>query len=217
MLQSNTITAPLWRFGVCCAVVTLTAAASWIDPQPAGDSPLEIPRGSRAETAPKPPITITLRSQNEAPTRHSVPEFGVKVTQWRFGDHLADNSNEPTSGNLMPGRPLYLWIALEGAQAAIDAMRADHRLTIEVHWVRESGEAATGAPNLVTGLTIGRPGLAGTFEQQVCRKGFFEWHSWARKDTISPGTWAVSLTYPDGELLTCGDDAKPCQFTIKVG
>ena len=115
-----------------------------------------------------------------------------------------------------PGQPLYLWMTLDGAQTAIDRMQSSP-LTIQVHWVRENPEATPGAPDLMTDLTIGRPDMAATLEGVVRRSGCFEWHSWARKDTLSPGTWTVSLTYPDGQPLLCGRDAEPCRFTINVG
>jgi hypothetical protein len=105
-------------------------------------------------------------------------------------------------------------MTFHGTQAAIDAMRSGHQPKIQVHWVREG---ANSAPNLTTELTVGRPGLADTFEQQVRRKGFFEWHSWARKDTLPPGAWTISLTDSDGQLFPCGPDAEPCRFNIGVG
>jgi hypothetical protein len=83
--------------------------------------------------------------------------------------------------------------------------------------VRESVSGPAGVANLVTDLTIGRPGFADAFEEQVRRRGFFEWHGWARKDALSPGMWTVSLTSSDGQLLLCGQDAQPCRFTINVG
>ncbi len=103
-----------------------------------------------------------------------------------------------------------------GAQTAIDRMHTSP-LMIQVHWVREDTESTPGAPDLVTDLTIGRQDLAGALEGEVRRTGSFEWHSWARKDKLSPGTWVVSLTYPNGQPLSCGQDAQPCRFTINIG
>ena len=37
------------------------------------------------------------------------------------------------------------------------------------------------------------------------------------KKTLSSGTWTVSLTYPNGKPLPCGQDALPCRFTVNVG
>jgi hypothetical protein len=141
-------------------------------------------------------------------------ESGIEVVQWRFGDHAGNTVGQSLQSDIVAGRPVYLSMTLEGTQASIDAIRADHQLKIQVRWTRET---ANGAPNLVTELTVGRPDLADTLEQQVRRKGFFEWHSWARKDTLSPGTWTISLTYPDGQPLPCGHEAQPCRFRIDVG
>jgi hypothetical protein len=97
------------------------------------------------------------------------------------------------------------------------AMRANRPLNIEVHWVRDAGPSPIGAPNLVTSLTIGRSDWADRFEQRVRSQGFFEWHSWARKDTLSPDDWTVSVTGPNGQPVACGHDGQPCQFSIHVG
>lgn len=130
-------------------------------------------------------------------------DSGITVTRWEFSPAI-------------PGQPVSLSMTLDGTQTAIDRMQAGP-LAIQVHRVRENAGAAPGAPNLVTDLTIGRPDLAAALAGEVRRQGFFEWHSWARKDTLGSGTWTVSLTYPDGQLLRCGPDAQPCRFTLNVG
>jgi hypothetical protein len=211
MVQTKKIAAHLWRLGVCCAVAVGAGAATWVDPPPAEEARANIPHGSHVGTAPKTQVALT---QDQVPSQPSAPRSGIEITEWRFSDHLAGDPNQPPQGNIVPGRPLYLWMALDGTQAAIDNMRANQGVKIQVHWVRETG---SGAPNLVTELTIGQPGLASTLEQQVRRQGFFKWHSWARKDALSPGTWMVSLTYPDGTPLQCSPDPHPCQFKINVG
>ena len=68
----------------------------------------------------------------------------------------------------------------------------------------------------MTDLTIDRPGLAATLEGAVLRSGYFEWHSWARKDALSLGIWTVMLTSSDGQLLICGKEMQPCRFSISV-
>ena len=41
---------------------------------------------------------------------------------------------------------------------------------------------------------------------------------WAdiRKDVLARGRWTVSLTYPDGQPVLCGE-AQPCRFPLTVG
>jgi hypothetical protein len=107
-------------------------------------------------------------------------------------------------------------MTLHGTQAAVDRMRADHRLAMEIHWVRKSGSGSVGVADRVMELTIGRPGFADGFEEQVGRRGFFEWHSWARRDALGAGMWTVSLTSSDGQLLLCDQDKQFCQFAINV-
>ena len=88
---------------------------------------------------------------------------------------------------------------------------------IQVRWDRDNADRAPGHRNLVTNLTIGGRDLAAALEGDVRRKGYFEWHTWARKDHLSPGPWTVSVTDPDGQPVTCGPDAQPCRFLITVG
>jgi len=113
------------------------------------------------------------------PPRSGVPtgEAGITVSRWEFSPAIA-------------GRPVYLSMTLAGTQTALDRMQTGP-LRIEVHWVRDNAATAPGAPELVTDLTIGRPDLAGALAGEVRRNGFFEWHSWARKDMMAPGTWTV--------------------------
>ena len=153
--------------------------------------------GSKQHRQRGPPRPATRISANSSGS-------GITVARWEFSPAIA-------------GGPIYLRMTLDGTQAAIDQMRAGRAPMIEVRWVRSDVENGSGAPNLVTPLTIGRPDLAGIFEQQIRREGFFEWHSWAKKDHLSPGTWLVSVTYRDGQPLTCGREGQPCRFTINIG
>lgn len=186
----------LRRFVVCSAILISTSAASWINP----------PAHPGAATAERSQRTIIPQNGGQVPPTlgdDAVADSGIKVTRWEFS---------PT----VPGRPVYLSMTFDGAQTAIDRMHAGP-LMVQVRWVREDAQNTPGAPDLVTDVTIGRQDLAGALEGEVRQKGSFEWHSWARKDTLSPGTWVVSLTYPDGQPLACGQDAVPCRFTINIG
>jgi hypothetical protein len=211
MLRTKRLAAQLCRIGACGAVLIGTGAANWIDPKPLGEAETGTSTATVATAGP-PAASIPLPQQSAVAPQTGAASSGLGVTQWRFSDRLGADPNQPPAGNIAAGKPLYLWLVLDGTGAAVDDMRSNG-LMIQVHWVRDS---ASGAPDLVTQLTVGRPGLADTFEQQVKRKGFFEWHSWARKDTVSPGTWTVSLTYPDGRPLSCGQDAQPCRFQVNV-
>jgi hypothetical protein len=144
--------------------------------------------------------------QSENPIR----EPDLVVAQWGFGHSLENSRRQELQGNGDRGRPLYLWMTLNGTQAAVDRMRTGPRPTIEVHWMREDGSV----PASVVELTIGGPSVADALERQVQRRGFFEWYSWIRKKALGTGRWAVALTYSNGQPLLCGQDAQPCRFTI---
>jgi hypothetical protein len=186
------ITAQIRRLVFFAVVPLATGAASWVNPppvsQPSKSQPQVTAFPKPSTTIPRPQIGLSASS-------------GISVARWEFS---------PAT----PGRPVYLTMTLAGTQAAIDRIRANSPLTIQVHWRRNS---ASGAPDLTTDLTVGQPGLADALAGEVRRQGYFEWHSWARKDTLSPGAWTVSLSYPDGTPLTCGQDAQPCRFTLNVG
>ena len=185
---------------VYAAIPIATGAANWVDPPPVTQPPVTEPQVSalpkNSATVSTPQIGLSAQ-----PDGNAVPESGIAVARWEFSP-------------VAPGRPVYLSMTLDGTQAAIDRMRTDRPLRIQVHWVRGS---ASGAPNLTTDLTVGRPGLAAALAGEVRRQGYFEWHSWASKNMLTPGTWTVSLTYPDGTPLPCGQDKQPCRFTLNVG
>lgn len=187
------------RLILCVTIATATGAAMWVNPADQSPPPTVL-HGPRSEAAPPSKAAAAPQSSREAALGSE-----ITVARWEFS---------PT----IPLRPVYLSMTLEGTQAAIDRMQAGLPLTIQVHWIRDSTDrAAPGAPNLVTDLTVGGPDLAATLDGDVRRKGYFEWHAWAKKDYLSPGAWTVSVTYPDGQPLSCGREAQPCRFTINVG
>jgi hypothetical protein len=186
------------RFVLCVTVATATGAAMWVNPADQSPPPTVLHR-PRSEAAPPSKPAAAVQASGEAALRSE-----ITVARWEFS---------PTT----PLQPAYLSMTLYGTQAAIDQMRTGSPLTIRVRWARDNADWAPGDRNLVTDLTIGGPDLAAALEGDARRKGYFEWHTWARKDYLSPGAWTVSVTYPDGQPLPCGPDAQPCRFTINVG
>lgn len=141
----------------------------------------------------------------------------LEVAQWRWAEAIQDRQPIGNYQHYAPAEPLYLWLDhLHGTQAAVDDLRHAGPLRIEVHWRRENG-ATPGAPDLVTDLSVGDPDLADRLEHEVRQQGYFDWPSWARKDRLSPGRWAVSLTYPDGRPVPCAVLSGACRFAIDIG
>jgi hypothetical protein len=103
-------------------------------------------------------------------------------------------------------------MVLDGGQAAVDQLKSGSQVSIQVHWTNDN--AASRAPALTSNLSVGRPAIAATLAGQVAKTGHFQWHSWTRKDALSPGHWTVSLTDPSGQPITCGQG--PCQLSIDV-
>lgn len=180
------------------AAALATAAASWINP-------------------PSEPRTPTAAPRARAAAQHLGGGFAqspIAVAQWSFrsGNREIASTSEPVPAR----RPLTLQIAFNGNLAAAEQIRIRGGIAIEVHWTRETSDAASGAPNLVTRLAIGNRGVAGGLAAEARRTGSFVWHGWSQKRSLSPGAWTVSLTYPDGQPLSCGNPPAPCRFHIAV-
>ena len=196
------------RLALCSSVALGTAAADWVNPPPASQAPAA--HTHRPAPIPRAGTTRTGAGQSGG----GVAGPSLEVTQWGFRN--GNGGDIAASGHVPAGRPLTLWFELDGNQAALDQMHARGSIAIEVHWERQTGDAAPGAPDLVTRLTIGHAGLVNRLAAEVRRTGFFQWHSWAQKTSLSAGTWSVSLTYPDGQPLACGNPPVPCRFHITV-
>lgn len=197
------------RLALCSAVAVATLAANWVTPPPLSHPP--------AAPVHRPVPTPRPRPAEMAPDQSgsSLAPSSLAVTHWSF--RSGDGEDVSATSRAPAGQSLTLSFTLDGDQAALDRMRARGSIAIEVHWRRQTDSSAPGAPDLVTRLTIGHPGLADRLAGEVRRTGFFKWHSWAEKTTLSPGTWSVSLTYPDGTPLACGNPPAPCRFRIAVG
>jgi len=185
------------RFLLCVTVATVTGAAMWVNPADQSPPPTVL-HGPRSEATP-PKASAAPQASSQAPVGSE-----ITVVRWEFS---------PTT----PLQPVYLSMTLYGMQAAIDRMQNGSPLTVQVRWVHDNAKLAPGDSDIVTDLTIGGPDLAAALDGDVRRNGYFEWHTWARKDYLTPGPWTVSVTYPDGRPLPCGPDAQPCRFTIYVG
>jgi hypothetical protein len=191
-----------FRLALCCALLLGGTGTRWITPPPELQGAPVHPHPPRAGAAAWQPGGGSARPP-------------LAVTQWSLSS--GNGEDVSAAGRAPAGQPLTLRITLAGNAAAVAALRDRGSLVIEVHWTREPAGAGNGAPNLVTRLSIGQSGLADRLAAEVRRTGFFAWHSWAQKSSLSPGVWSVSLTYPNGEPLSCGAPPAPCRFRIRVG
>jgi hypothetical protein len=131
----------------------------------------------------------------QAPTPATTQAAPVEVSGWSLGG----------------GR---LTLLLHGNMAAVDQLRSDGKLSVEVHWTHQG---AGGAPDLVTELPVGKPQLASVLAGEVEKQGYFSWHSWALKRDLGPGPWSVSVTLPDGTPVPCAPQGQPCQLSLNPG
>jgi hypothetical protein len=208
----------LMAFGAAVALPTAAFAAGPMQPTAHDPHPIDSPKAAAlaatavaapvSGTAPAPSPTTTSATASTVATG---PQAPISVSTWGFSQ--TGPAGPPPVSGATTGRPIYIWFTLDGGQAAVDQLRGGSPMAIQVHWTSDS--PAAHAPPLTTSLSVGRPDLAAAFQSEVQRAGSFQWHSWTRKDSLSPGRWTVSLTDPNGQPLTCGQ--APCQLSFDVG
>lgn len=184
---------------------------------PAGPAPSPPPaeaataRPSTSTPGPSPAATATPATASVQPAAAPAGPAGITVSSWGFSQ-TSPKDTGPSPQTATVGRPLYVWMVLDGGEAAVDQLKNGSQVSIQVHWTNDN--AASKAPALTSNLTVGRPDIAATLAGQVAKTGHFQWHSWTRKDVLSPGHWTVSLTDPSGQPISCGQG--PCQLSINV-
>jgi hypothetical protein len=199
---------------------SLTTGSAVAAPQKPGIAPSPAKKAApiasaKTETPTPPPAFAESGSARDDKALLQSP---LTVVRWGFNATAQPDGSGAFSIVARAGRPLQLWLTIEGGQTAIEQLQAAGRLAIEVHWERADKSSGLGAPDLNTELTIGRRGLASIVAEQVQRQGHFEWHLWSRKDALSPGQWIVSLTYPDGAPVRCGQAMpQPCRLSVSAG
>ena len=195
-------------------------------PQQQGTSPAPgkeaapIASATPGTPAPTPPLAagVSAAPARSATDDEALLQSPLTVVRWGFNAAARRDGSGALVVVASAGRPLQLWLTIEGGQTAIEELQAAGRLTIAVHWQRADKSPGPGVPDLTTELTIGRPGLAAILARQVQRQGYFQWHLWSRKDALSPGQWIVSLSYPDGAPVRCGQVApQPCRLSVSAG
>jgi hypothetical protein len=206
--------------GATAASATRPTASPVPSPAPSANAATR----SASSSGPLPP-----GGENGPPAVAAAPRepSSLTVVKWSFGPDLQGGHDAGGSALAAPaGRPLYLRLTVEGGEAAVNQLRGDGGggdggggIPIVVHWSRVDAEATKGAPDLTTELTIGRGVGASALAGEVEHEGRFEWHTWTRKDTLTSGQWSVSVTYPDGRPVMCGQSPapEPCRFSINIG
>jgi hypothetical protein len=199
------------------AAATAAPPKQGITPAPAKEV---APIASKKAETPPPAVAASgsTAPPGSATDGQTLLQSPLTVVRWGFSATAQPDDSGGFSIVARAGRPLQLWLTIEGGQTAIAQLQAAGRLAIDVHWQRADKSAGPGGPDLNTELTIGRPGLASIFAGQVQRQGHFQWHLWSRKDALSPGQWIVSLTYPDGTPVRCGQAMpQPCRLSVSAG
>jgi hypothetical protein len=201
-------------FGAAVALPAAAFAAGPMQPSAPDPHPINSPKAAAIAStavATAVPGTAAPAMGTTTTTGTTGPQAPIAVSTWGFSQ--SGPGGPPPASVASAGRPIYVWFTLDGGQAAVDQLRGGSPVAIQVHWTIDSPSAH--APPLTTALSVGRPDLAATFQGEVQRTGSFHWHSWTRKDSLSPGRWTVSLTDPNGQPIACGQ--APCQLSFDVG
>jgi hypothetical protein len=208
----------LMALGAAIALPATAFAAGPMTPTARDPHPIDTPQAAAvaatAVTKAEPGTAAPALGTTTTTTTTTVatgPQAPITVSTWGFSQ--TGPGGPPPVSVATSGRPIYVWFTLDGGQAAVDQLRSGSPMAIQVHWANDNPNGH--APPLTTAVTVGRPDLASTFQGEVQRTGSFTWHSWTRKDALSPGRWTVSLTAPDGQPITCGQ--APCQLSFDVG
>ncbi len=90
----------------------------------------------------------------------------LEVAQWRWADAIQDRQPIGNYQRYAPNQPLYFWFELHGTQAALDDLQSGRPLRVAVHWQRVNGQTP-GAPDLVTELSVGDPGLVDRLAHEI--------------------------------------------------
>lgn len=116
-------------------------------------------------------------------------------------------------------RPLYFWTRLRGGAATLETLRREGKLPIVHQWVRstilgQEGEeldpAQDDGKDLGVGSIRGSAGLTAT----VNDFGSFRWRTWSNKESVTAGTWTVTVRYANGDPVLCSGE--PCQWSITL-
>ena len=194
-----------------------TAAAA-PDTAPAASAAAASPAAPAAGAPSPASMTSAAAQPAPAPSAGAPPDGApstIAVSAWGFSQTSPSATGGPALASATAHRPLYLWMTLAGGQGAVDRLRGGQHLAVAVHWTNDSPGSADRA--LTKELDIANPGLAATLQGEIAKDGHFTWHSWARKDVLSPGRWTVTLTTPDGQPILCGQPAQEaCRLSIDV-
>src|SRR6185437_14670521 len=132
---------------------------------PAGPAPSPPPaeaataRPSTSTPGPSPAATATPATASVQPAAAEAPAgpAGITVSSWGFSQ-TSPKDTGPSPQTATVGRPLYVWMVLDGGEAAVDQLKNGSQVSIQVHWTNDN--VASKAPALTSNLTVGRPDIA---------------------------------------------------------
>ena len=124
----------------------------------------------------------------------------------------------------------YFWTLLSANAATLDQLRRLGKLPIQHAWRRYIGSVVleSADPGKLPGqlegdipLDLGTAALADRLQYEVDHSPThsFNWRTWSRKGTLTPGSWYVFLKYADGKPVICqvvSGTGVPCVYHLEV-
>jgi hypothetical protein len=118
----------------------------------------------------------------------------------------------------MARKRVSLWMELHGTTALLEKLKASNGKLI-IHHVWRKYVFTSVETRLDQPLEIGRAEDLPKLAAQVAADGYFTWHTWSSKQSLSPGNWRVDLEFDDHEPVMChgdGDELHACFYPFEV-
>ena len=159
-------------------------------------------------------LGFSASARSEPSLRVAEVAWTTSVADRSYVDHLTATVDANT-------RP-YFWTRLEGNSAALETMRREGRLPIQHRWIHWIGGRWPDSTREVPTeeweaklLAVGQIEIPERLAIEIESRQYFDWRTWSRRQTLTPGLWEVEVVDNDGMPLPCkGRDL--CRIMIEV-
>lgn len=199
------------------APVSAPEPANASDPAPAAPDPIAAPLPETPAAAlPSARLAPVLPAAAPAPL--------IEITRAVWAAEVNRESKQPVSllSRAVPGKPLVLWMSVQGSAAALEQLTARGKLPIRHKWFRETlvGIRPEGVALPVDEIEIpaAHPDLLAKLRQEVGMLGHFNWRTWSAKERPGRGSWRVTVVYADNTPVLCvgSGGVRPCEYVIEA-
>lgn len=126
------------------------------------------------------------------------PLIEIVDLKWCRGITVSDDqekNKEPIdiceNGGLFSGSKLYLWMKVKGYQEALDKLRQGGRVTIIQRW--RFHYYGSESDRIDLSMRKLSPDIINKLQQEINRKGYFDWRTWGAKDNLKARRYEVDF------------------------